>query len=69
MPLYNYMGLLIDVPLVIHLLVLETELPKDFPESNAPINVSPYLPPPGARWGIFLVWKSRLASGVGILNR
>ena len=34
MPLYNYTGLLIDVHLVINLLVLKTELPKDFPESN-----------------------------------
>ena len=36
---------------------------------NAPINVSPHLPPPGAGWGIFLVWNGRLAPGVGILNR
>ena len=35
----------------------------------APINVSPHLPPPGAGWGIFLVWNGRLAPGVGILNR
>ena len=37
--------------------------------SYAPINVSPHLPPPGAGWGIFLVWNGRLAPGVGILNR
>ena len=36
---------------------------------NAPINVSPHLPPPGAGWGIFLVWNGRFAPGVGILNR
>ena len=36
--------------------------------SNAPINVSRHPPPPGAGWGIFLVWNGRLAPGVGIVK-